>query len=622
MKRKLLTAVLSLTIAFLCAPAPFYAEKSHTETESGQSDAAQEEELKVGDKVEDFTITLTNGSDFTLSEALKDHKAVFVNIWATFCQPCKMEFPALNAAANKYSDDIYVLAASGYQFDDNNSAAAFKEALNLDLHMAGYDQTLGDILPYKYFPTSYMINQDGVVCWKHVNGIPDEHVFDYMFGKFAKSDSPESMVGFEIPEMSPELCGIEPVSEEELAAALDADPAVFTFHNSERSKAWPFLAAEGGGLTASNAGYAGSFAELDIDVKASAGDILRVSTTQNVPMDSQCLRIASTNGDSTMNYLFDKPNKEYDYKFGEDTEDGIWHISLKYIIGEYSTVSSDQFFNINSVRLLTGDEAESVNKEETSYPVTLEGSDMALEIADDLEKIHFWTNGEDITNYLGADFYLSDKPVRVRLKTGPEIDPENILICEMISGYALKLADCETDETGFLAAFDPVQLKAVNETYIEIGAFNPITGVQADTYIDIFPDTESLDDFCIKLGQRMGKTFLWGNEEGPSESGADTSSSETEGKANEEVVTYDGYAFRFVDQSGEPVEGAILLVCDDSSCSPYTSDADGMVQFDKTGTNFNIHVLSVPEGYTYDTTAEIEVPVKGILIPVIVEKQP
>lgn len=621
MNRKLLTAALCVTMAFGCAPASFYAEEAHAETESVQSDAVQEEGLQVGDQVEDFTITLTDGSEFTLSEALKDHKAVFVNIWATFCPPCKMEFPALNAAANKYSDDIYVLAASGYRFDDDNSAAAFKEALNLDLHMAGYDQALCDKLPYQYFPTSYMINRDGVVCWKYINGIPDEHVFDYMFGKFAESDSPESMVGFEIPEMSPELCGIKPVSEEELSVAIDADLSVFTFHNSKKLRAWPFLAAEGGGLTASNAGYSGTYSALDVDVKASAGDILRVSTTQNVPLDSQCLMITSESGDPTMYYLCEKPNKEHDYTFGEDSDDGIHHISLIYKIGEDSPVSSDQFFNINSVQLLTGDEAKAAKKEEDANPFILEGSDMALEMVDDLEKIHFWESGQDITEYLGSDFYLSDKPVRIRLKSGPDNDPETVLLMEMKSGYAVKIADCEVDETGFLATFDPMKLKAVNESSIEIGAFSPITGGHADTTITIFPDMQSLDDFCKALGQRMGKTFLWGNEEGASEPAADSSSSETEAETNEEAVVYDGYAFRFVDQSGIPVEGAVLLICDDSTCSPYTSDADGMVQFDMPGANFNIHVLSVPEGYTYDTSAEIEVPLKGVLIPIIVEKQ-
>ena len=41
----------------------------------------------LGKPFPDFTVTDTEGKTFTLSEALKDHEAVLINFWATWCDP-------------------------------------------------------------------------------------------------------------------------------------------------------------------------------------------------------------------------------------------------------------------------------------------------------------------------------------------------------------------------------------------------------------------------------------------------------------------------------------------------------------------------------------------------------
>ena len=50
----------------------------------------------LGKPFPDFTVTDSEGKTFTLSEALKGHEAVLINFWATWCDPCKNEFPMLN----------------------------------------------------------------------------------------------------------------------------------------------------------------------------------------------------------------------------------------------------------------------------------------------------------------------------------------------------------------------------------------------------------------------------------------------------------------------------------------------------------------------------------------------
>ncbi len=64
------------------------------------------------------------------------------------------------------------------------------------------------------------------------------------------------------------------------------------------------------------------------------------------------------------------------------------------------------------------------------------------------------------------------------------------------------------------------------------------------------------------------------------------------------------YTLIFTDQNGDPVPGLIANVCDDSTCTPMTTDAEGKIVFTKAPFAYHIQVLKVPEGYTYDRSIE------------------
>ena len=68
--------------------------------------AAEEEQSIIGKPFPDFQTMDTEQNAFSLSEALKDHEAVLINLWASWCGPCVHEFPYLNEAYNKYKDKV------------------------------------------------------------------------------------------------------------------------------------------------------------------------------------------------------------------------------------------------------------------------------------------------------------------------------------------------------------------------------------------------------------------------------------------------------------------------------------------------------------------------------------
>ena len=76
---------------------------------AGIASAEEAKDDFLGKPFPDFTVTDTEGNSFTLSEALKDHEAVLVNLWATWCPPCEREFPDLNDVYGRYGDRVAAL---------------------------------------------------------------------------------------------------------------------------------------------------------------------------------------------------------------------------------------------------------------------------------------------------------------------------------------------------------------------------------------------------------------------------------------------------------------------------------------------------------------------------------
>lgn len=64
------------------------------------------------------------------------------------------------------------------------------------------------------------------------------------------------------------------------------------------------------------------------------------------------------------------------------------------------------------------------------------------------------------------------------------------------------------------------------------------------------------------------------------------------------------YVFKCVDENGKGVEGVTLQVCTEEQCVMFKTDKMGTVVCTNTpAAVYEVHVLSCPEGYTYDRNA-------------------
>ena len=65
------------------------------------------------------------------------------------------------------------------------------------------------------------------------------------------------------------------------------------------------------------------------------------------------------------------------------------------------------------------------------------------------------------------------------------------------------------------------------------------------------------------------------------------------------------YEIKVVDQNGNPVEGVMANLCDDSMCNMVKSDDKGVMTFNGKPYAYHITILKVPEGYSFDSKEEL-----------------
>ncbi len=94
-------------------------------------------------------------------------KVVLVNLWASWCAPCKSETPALERLyeANR-GRGVVVLGIN--QGEDARTAAAFAQSMKLTYPiLLDLDQSYGRAYSALGLPTTLIVTKDGHVAWGH-----------------------------------------------------------------------------------------------------------------------------------------------------------------------------------------------------------------------------------------------------------------------------------------------------------------------------------------------------------------------------------------------------------------------------------------------------------------------
>ena len=118
---------------------------------------------REGFSAPEFTLDLLGGGQVTLSNLRG--KVVMVNLWASWCPPCRAEMPAIENVYQAYKDRGFEVLAVNTTFQDSEAeAAAFAQNFSLTFPIL-LDRTGAVSARYllRALPSTFFVDRQGVI---------------------------------------------------------------------------------------------------------------------------------------------------------------------------------------------------------------------------------------------------------------------------------------------------------------------------------------------------------------------------------------------------------------------------------------------------------------------------
>jgi len=179
--KKTMILVILLVVLFAGAAAGYNFLVKGQEDAGSQDGSGQQENSFEPFEAVDFYVYDGDGEKVYLSDF--KGKPVIVNFWATWCGPCRMEFPAFETAYAEYGDEVEFLMINQTdgQRDTVESVKSFVEENELDFPVY-FDSDLIATQAYGVYsiPLTFMVDEEGYVVNAHIGAISEEALLDFL----------------------------------------------------------------------------------------------------------------------------------------------------------------------------------------------------------------------------------------------------------------------------------------------------------------------------------------------------------------------------------------------------------------------------------------------------------
>lgn len=121
--------------------------------------------IQPGVESPDFTFSDLNGVKVSL--AAYRGKVVMVNIWATWCPPCRQEMPSMQRLYEKFKGENFEILAVSIDSEGREAVAPFMRKMNLTFPaLLDPGETIRPLYGITGVPESFIIDKKGIVVEK------------------------------------------------------------------------------------------------------------------------------------------------------------------------------------------------------------------------------------------------------------------------------------------------------------------------------------------------------------------------------------------------------------------------------------------------------------------------
>ncbi|UOO90743.1 TlpA family protein disulfide reductase [Vitreoscilla massiliensis] len=106
-------------------------------------------------------------------------KPVVINMWATWCAPCRREMPLLQQAQKSHNEVQFVLLNQG---EKAAAVSAYLQQNQLNMPHVWLDEAMQarTALPYQGLPSTYFLNKNGEVVAHSLGELSPEQLQQYL----------------------------------------------------------------------------------------------------------------------------------------------------------------------------------------------------------------------------------------------------------------------------------------------------------------------------------------------------------------------------------------------------------------------------------------------------------
>jgi peroxiredoxin len=131
------------------------------ETQAGDV-AALAEAPRVGRMAPDFSLLTLDGREMRLSD-YRGH-LVFLNFWATWCGPCKVEMPAMEKLYREFRPKGFAVVAVSSDPEGAAVTRPYRDSLGLSFTIAhDPDMLVSRLYGVRSLPVTFLVSRDGII---------------------------------------------------------------------------------------------------------------------------------------------------------------------------------------------------------------------------------------------------------------------------------------------------------------------------------------------------------------------------------------------------------------------------------------------------------------------------